>query len=217
MSLTSDQTKVYFHDRARQFDALYNEERNFDFYFNRIFRRALYDRVRLTVEALEGMRDFSVLDIGSGSGRNSVIFAKSGARRVLGVDFAENMVSLAREHSILRGEQEKCQFVKADAMEYPFTEKFDAVVALGVLDYVAEPVEFLRRMASLADQKVIASFPRPSLLRAPLRKIRYAMRDCPVFFYSRKRLRKICQAAGLTDYQLINVASSGYILVASVD
>ena len=217
MSLTSDQTKVYFHDRARQFDSLYNEERNFDYYFNRIFRRALYDRVRFTVEAFEGMHDFSVLDIGSGSGRNSVIFAKSGARRVLGVDFAENMVSLARDHSILQGEQKKCEFVKANAMEYPFTEKFDAVAALGVLDYVAEPVEFLRRMASLADKKVIASFPSPSLIRAPLRKLRYSMRDCPVFFYSRKRLQEICKAAGLTDYKLIGLAHSGYLLVASVN
>ncbi len=214
MRLDSLRTEQHFQQRARQFDALYAEEHQSAYFLNRLFRRPLYERVHLTVEAFEGLRNFSVLDIGCGSGRNSVVFAESGARKVVGIDFAANMIDLAREYARRRGVEHKCEFILGDALTYNFAEKFDVVVALGVFDYIREPHLLLRRMSDLANSRVAASFPGWSLLRAPVRKARYWLRDCPVYFSSRNKLDQICVNAGLEDRRLIPLSGrAGWVLV----
>lgn len=103
MQSTSPKIELYFQQRARQFDALYAEERDWRYYDNRVFRRALYERVCLTVEAFRGLDDFTVLDLGCGSGRNCLVFLKCGARRVVGIDFSENMIRMAHDYCCEHG------------------------------------------------------------------------------------------------------------------
>jgi SAM-dependent methyltransferase len=218
MQPDSLRTEHYFQQRALQFDALYSEERSWQYFLNRIFRRALYERVRHTVEAFQDLRDFTVLDVGCGSGRNSVAFAKSGARRVVGIDFSPKMIDLARDCARRHGVAEQCEFICGDALAHSFRERFDVVVVLGVFDYIREPGPLLRRMLELARQKVVASFPGWSLLRAPLRKTRYWLRDCPVYFSTRTRLQQVCRDAGLEDCDLLPVSGrAGWVLVGRVE
>lgn len=218
MHSDSLRTENYFQQRAQQFDALYSEARTWQYFVNRVFRRPLYERVHRTVEAFEGLNDFTVLDVGCGSGRNSVVFAKSGARRVVGIDFSENMIGLARECARRHRVADQCEFICGDALTHSFRERFDVVVALGVFDYIREPGLLLRRMLELASQKAVASFPGWSLLRAPLRKARYWLRDCPVYFSTRKRLQQVCRDAGLEDFDLLPVSGrAGWILVGRVE
>ena len=61
------------------------------------------------------------------------------------------------------------------------------------------------------------SFPGMALIRAPLRKLRYALKGCPVYFYSRRSIRTLCLEAGLTDYRVLRCASSGYILIGNLE
>jgi SAM-dependent methyltransferase len=208
--------KRYFQQRADNFDRLYDEGDAWSRCFNRILRRGLYERVRLTLHELEEIRDFTVLDVGCGSGRNSVLFVKAGARRVVGVDFSERMIELAAEFSRKCGVASRCEFVKADFLANPVEEKFSAVVALGVFDYVADPPSFLRSMVERATERVIVSFPRRSLLRAPLRKLRYMLGNCPVHFYSLRQIDEMCRTAGLKQYRLVPYASSGVLLVGKI-
>jgi ubiquinone/menaquinone biosynthesis C-methylase UbiE len=206
--------KTYFERTADNFDALYEDRRNLSYYFNHLCRLALFQRIEKTLKAFEGMADFTVLDVGCGSGRNSALFIEHGARRVVGVDFSAPMLQLAEEYTRNKHVADRCEFIQADFLEYPFTQKFDFVVALGVFDYVADPVRALRRMNELAERKVIASFPGVSPVRAPLRKIRYALRGCPVYFYTGTILNQICLKAGLVGFRIERVASSGYMLTA---
>ena len=111
----------------------------------------------------------------------------------------------------------RCQFIHDDFLTHPFTEKFDAVIALGVFDYTNRPAALLRKMADLASRRVVASFPGVSLLRAPLRKIRYALRGCPVYFYTASKLHRICQESGLEKYRIVRCASSGFVLLGELD
>lgn len=206
----------YFQRTAVDFDSLYERKSAYQSWFNRNFRKAIFERVRLTVEAFGEARDFTVLDVGSGSGRNSVIFAQAGARRVLGIDFADNMIALAKQYASASEAGRRCEFVKGDFFEYPFTEKFDFVAALGVFDYVTEPARLLRRMMDLSTGKVMGSFPSPSLVRAPLRKLRYAMKGCPVYFYTRARVDQVCREAGLKDFKIVPCTSAGHMLIGRV-
>lgn len=206
--------KTYFERTADDFDALYEDRRNLSYRFNQVFRRALFQRIEKTITAFGGMEDFSVLDIGCGSGRNSALFVENGARRVVGVDFSAPMLELARDYTRKKQVSESCEFIQADFLEHPFEEKFDFAVALGVFDYVSDPVRVLSRMMQLAGT-VVASFPGMSPVRAPLRKIRYALRGCPVHFYTGARLKQICHDAGLRNFRIEKLASSGYMLVGN--
>lgn len=209
--------KTYFERTADNFDALYENRRNWSYRFNQVFRKALFQRIEKTTKTFMGMEDFSVLDVGCGSGRNSALFAEQGARRVVGIDFSAPMLELAREYTRAKHVGDQCEFIQADFLEYHFQETFDVVVALGVFDYVADPVRVLKRMSELANEKVVASFPGVSPVRAPLRKIRYALRGCPVYFYTGTKLRQICHETGLRKFHIEKLASSGYMLVAKKD
>lgn len=216
MQRDSDRVERYFERTAAEFDALYEEGRGLRYWWNRLLRRALFERVRLTLEELRELRDFTVLDVGCGSGRNCMLFLEAGARRVVGIDVSKKMVELSSEQARRHGAEGKCAFLHSDLLSYAPAEKFDVVVALGVFDYLADARAHLERMAALASSKVVASFPGVSLVRAPLRKLRYALKDCPVFFYTRRELETLAKDAGLTDTRLLPCAGSGYVLVARV-
>jgi SAM-dependent methyltransferase len=205
----------YFQLRADSFDALYDEDRPFYYRVNRILRKAIYERVALTLKEFRGWEEFTVLDVGCGSGRNSVAFANAGAARIVGIDFSERMLEIAREFSRKRGVAAKCQFIKGDFMTHHFDQQFDAVVALGVFDYIQDAESALHRIWAAARYELIVCFPRRSLIRAPLRKLRYAVRGCPVYFYTRRQLEQTCQRLGLNNFQILPCTSAGFLLVVS--
>jgi len=201
----------YFQQRAEQFHALYGEEAAWQRWLNRWLRAGLYERAEIAVREIRQIPGASVLDVGCGSGRNSALFVKAGARHVTGIDFAESMVRLAKQFCENQNIPAQTEFICGDFMTYEFEGKSDAAVALGVFDYIADPVPLLEKMASVATKKIIASFPGKSLLRAPLRKIRYAMRGCPVYFYTEAGLKQIFAQAGLPQVRIVEYASSGFM------
>ena len=79
--------KNYFERTADNFDALYENRHDWQYYFNRVLRKGLFQRVEKTLQASRDLQDFTVLDVGCGSGRNSVLFLEAGARRVVGSGF----------------------------------------------------------------------------------------------------------------------------------
>jgi SAM-dependent methyltransferase len=202
----------YFHARAEQFDSLYGPQPRWQRWLNRHFRAGLYERVALALAEMQALTDFSVLDVGCGSGRNTLLFAEAGAREVVGIDFAPNMIALARKISAQHPLAARLKFAEADFSDYEFGRSFDACVALGVFDYLKDPLPVLHKMAALSRRLVIGSFPGISLVRAPLRKARYALRGCPVYFYSHRRLREIFHAAGLPQHRIVP-CSSGFVVV----
>src|SRR5206468_2023792 len=108
------------------------------------------------------------------SGVYSVDFARRGASRVLGIDFSQNMLDLARKEAELHGVASRCEFVTANFLEVDLAKEFDVAIAMGVFDYLPDPVTFLRKMAAATRGIIIASFPGHSLIRKPARRLRYA-------------------------------------------
>ena len=215
----TDPVKDYFDKRPLSFDSIYLNESPLARWFNETFRRAIYERFHVALEESGDVAGKTVLDVGCGSGRYVVEYAKREACWVVGVDFAPSMLELARALAIREGVRERCEFLQADFKTRRFDAKFDIVLAMGVFDYIDEPVAFLRKMAQVSCSKVIASFPGKSLVRMRLRQIRYRLRNCPLFFYSEVELRRIVEKAGLTNYKLVPIRSSGtgYVLVGSID
>lgn len=200
-------TQRYFDRHAERFDSIYHEGAPLERALNRWLRKAIYERFAITFEHSEPLTGKTVLDIGCGSGRYAVEFAKRGAARVVGVDYAPGMLLLAREYARHEGVADRCEFREGDFTTATLDEKFDVVIAIGVFDYQDQPAEFMRRMRDRSRGKVIASFPGRSLIRMPLRKLRYWWSDCPVLFYRDAEVRAL--GAGFTSVEIVPITSSG--------
>jgi len=201
----------YFEHHSADWDALYGE--GAEKLFNRLFRKAIYDRARIAYDMLAPHDQRLFLDVGCGSGICSVNLAKHGAR-VVGVDLSESMLQIARSRSREAGMAESCTYVCGDFLELNLSDRFAGALALGVFDYVRDPVRMLRSMARVTDGRLVVSFPTPDFPRAPLRKLRYAAQGCPVFFYSAARIRDLFAEAGLDDPQLHGLRG-GWLAVAN--
>lgn len=185
---------AHFNATAATFDSIYASPRVVD----RIFRHDMYERFERTLEACHPVVGKTVLDIGCGSGQYVVAFAQRGALEVVGVDGAENMLRLAAQHAARSGVGETCRFVCGDFLSQRFDHPFDHVIAVGLFDYVSDPLPLLARARHLTQTTFIATFPRLFTWRAPVRKARLALSGCPVFFYTRRRVIDLLRQAGLT-------------------
>ncbi len=210
----SEMVGKYFHRAAADFDALYEGKGAFGRWLDRRFRRDIYDRFRLTFDACGNVAGKTVLDIGCGTGRYSVEFARRGAARVVGLDLAPNMVSMAGQLAAHRGVKERCDFIAGDFLKKGFPGTFDICVAIGTLDYVSRPCLFLEKMRSLARDCLIVSFPSRSPIRTPVRKARYWLKRCPVYFYDPARIEALI--AGLGDSRVVKIPGQGMDYFVSI-
>lgn len=98
----------------------------------------------LDEHVLQRRREPRILDVGCGAGANArAILERCPAAQIVGVEPDPRAAELAREvcADVLHGTLE--QFVDAGG-----DQEFDAVVLSDVLEHVAEPVRFLRRLQS---------------------------------------------------------------------
>lgn len=213
-------TATHFHRIAREFDDLYEVEARGSLrrWLDSQLRASVYRRFELCFERLGDLRDRTLLDVGCGGGRYSVMAAQLGAARVVGVDFAPNMIQLA--DALARKERippEKLSFVCGDAVETVFPEEpFDFAIAMGVFDYVEDPAAFLRRLVPKVRRRIVASFPVKWNPWTPQRLIRYRLfKRCPLFFYSQARIREVLEAVGVRRHEILN-AHRDYVLLADL-
>ncbi len=204
--------KQFWTARAGFWDTMYETDSPFWRWFNRKFRKGIFVRAEVAVKTSVENKAQSVLDVGCGTGRISCLLAQAGVPRVVGVDTAAPMVELAKQLARASGLADKCEFVAGDFRSTDVSGKFDGVIALGVFDYLDEPLPFLQRMRELASRFVVASFPAPTLVRSPLRRIRYALRGCPVYFYRLGRIQQLFKDAGLARIDVVKVGG-GHVIV----
>ena len=77
---------------------------------------------------------------------------------------------------------------------------------MGFFDYIENPVPVLVKMCSIANYEVYASFPKAGGILAIQRRVRYKLRSCPLWLYSKKRLNSVLIESGLDGkYELIDL------------
>ncbi len=201
--MPDDDFGTYFHERAGRFSAFYSSEP----VARLLGRGPLFDRLRLATQLATDLEAASVLDVGCGSGPLFAPLATKGVR-VVGIDPAEAMVSLARRQAAdFPGLIEVRQASWEDIDE---VDAYDLAVALGVFDYVAEPGELLRRMGRAAAHAV-GSFPSPGL-RTALRKMRYGIRGVGVHGYPASRFGEMADEAGMEVAAVTPLGKAGYVV-----
>ena len=206
---TSERVRGHFEEQARTFDALYNEDR----LVQRTLRPGLHRRKDLALAVVRSYREPSVLDVGCGSGRIGEGALEAGASSYVGVDFSAPMLDLARRRLVRFGD--RVTLVEGDFIDAPLEGPFDVVLALGFFDYIPDPHLFVRRMYKLCSGEVVASFPKWSWVKGPVRKIRYeVVNDCPIFNYTERELRLMFGAGGFSRVDVVAATRSGYLVRA---
>ena len=192
----TEDVQDYFVRHASRFDGLYGGDNMATRLFDKLFRKPMYERYRLTIEALGDAKGKSYLDIGCGSGRYAINLARLGAK-VVGLDFSAAMLKLANSYAKEEGVGSKAKFIETDMNRWmeETDQHFDAAYAMGVFDYLDDPVATLRLMLKVADRAYL-SIPAPEFPRAQLRRLRYRQQNCPVYFYTREESEKLVAKAG---------------------
>jgi SAM-dependent methyltransferase len=210
MSPRSDeQAARYFHRIADEWDAIYAEEQGgLNGLLNRLFRRDMWLRYVWVKELMERSPRGSVLDIGCGNGIYSLALAQLGHKPILAIDLAPAAIEKATAAVAGAGLTDVIRAEVGDAFFGDYSDHFDVALAIGVFDYVGDPLPALRAVTSRTD-RLLATFPRAETWRAPARKLRLKLRGCPVYFYRRQGLTDLVAEAGWeiaswTDHGCLN-------------
>jgi ubiquinone/menaquinone biosynthesis C-methylase UbiE len=201
---------TYFDKAATTFDTFYDHKRSaFMQWVDRKFRSDVFKRYYLTFETIQHLEDKTVLDVGCGSGSYVVEVARRGSRRVVGLDMAPAMLGLARQRTDTAGVGDKCEFILGTFPQDAPQEIFDYAVVMGVMDYIADPLAFLSTLARRVRLCAVLSFPSKNWFRTPLRKIRYWIKRCPVYFYEPQQIETLSKAAGFSNVKIEKIPGAG--------
>ncbi len=179
-------------------------------FFDRTFRKGVYDRQAVAVKACKELSNPTVLDVGSGPGINSISLIKNAnAKHITGIDFAQQMIDYANQTAKVEGVADKCTFITGDIFTYDFSDqKFDFSLALGVFDYVEKAEELLRRMNELTQKSFVISWPENGL-RMKLRRYRYT---CPLYHYTKEDIQGLHSRIGIANPEIITT-NGGWITI----
>ena len=190
------QIAQYWDRIAPQFDAIYTGKKNpLARGLDRWLRRDMYDRFDWVMRKAGDIHDSTVCDVGCGSGRFVSPLAQRGAK-VTGLDFAPQMLDMARELVAHDGVADRCNFVLSDVLDWKTSETFDLVIAIGFWDYVADPLGRLQVIRQITRGRFLSAWPRAGTWRAAIRKRRLKVAGCPVYFWTHAEVEDYLRRAG---------------------
>jgi SAM-dependent methyltransferase len=199
MSMPSESDKVlnYWDRSAAGFDAIYTGAKpGWAKALDKSLRRDMYERFDWVIENSGEVRGKSVCDLGCGTGRYVIEYARRGARRVLGVDGAPRMVEKTSELIAQAGLDGSAQVQQYDILNFPEREIFDVTIAVGVFDYTKDASPYLEKIRRVTGARFLSTFPRYWTYRMPIRKVRLGVLGCPVYFYTAEQVQKLHEKAG---------------------
>ncbi|CAN5149204.1 class I SAM-dependent methyltransferase [soil metagenome] len=208
------QVGTYFDRAAVTFDSFYDGKRSPAMqWVDRRFRSDMFERFQRTFQALEPIAGKRVLDVGCGSGLYATEAAARGAAEVLGIDVAPAMLDLARQRAVDNGVVDRCSFVTGAFPDTRPDTAYDASIVMGVMDYIADPPEFLRALRECTTGTAVLSFPSRHWLRTPLRKVRYRIKRCPLWFYDVNEVDRLLRDSGFTSVAVDKIPGAGMDIV----
>ena len=211
----SNDVSIFFDGYAHDFSSIYKEDTKkrspFDKLMDNWFRQAIKERFNKTSNETKKDSIKSVLDIGCGPGHFVVKFLEQG-KKVTALDIAPSMLEITKKRVHAVGKEDEVTFILEDYLEHKPIKKFDAACVMGFFDYVQDPVIVLKKLLNDVEKEIYISIPGDKGFLAWQRKIRYNLRNCPLFLYSREFLEDSLKKAGCFDISEITEIDRGYFI-----
>ena len=216
----SEDVKIFFDGYASDFDSIYghtDKRGPFDKLADKWFRKVMVRRFEETLKRSVNPALKSIIDIGCGPGLYCVEFLKQG-KEVMAIDLAENMLSIAKGHVTKHAsdQADKITYLHADYLAHNFDKQYDAACLMGFFDYIKDPVELFEKLKKDVTKEVYGSFPKDGGFLAWQRKVRYKMRNCPLYLYRLEDIKSILNKAGLEGKYEIVDCGRGYFVKVDV-
>ena len=132
-------------------------------------------QARVVTNMIGRIKERPILDVGTGTGRAALLFARGGAR-VTGVDASEQMLAIARQRAAEEGLH--ATFQRGDAHDLAFADRsFDVAVSLRVLMHTPHWDRCIAELCRVADRLVIVDYPSArsvALLESTARRLLHA-------------------------------------------
>ncbi len=206
----------FFDGYASDFSSIYLEDERPRSAFNKVmdkfFRKDIEDRLVDTLDNCKKESIQNVLDIGCGPGHLVVKLLEQN-KNVTALDIAPNMLAITNERVASMKLNSSYESILADYGEHQFSEKFDAISVMGFFDYVQDPVTILKKLLNDATQEIYISIPGSSGFLAFQRRIRYWLRRCPLYLYSKESISQHLKDAGCFENTEFVDTERGYYLI----
>jgi len=208
--MSQTQAGTFFDSFAETFDTFYDGKRSHLMqWIDRHYRSDMFIRCALTFERLGDLTGKRGLDIGCGSGPYVAETLRRSAAQVVALDPAPGMLELTKRRIEKLNQVDKLVIVEGYFPQNAPAGPFDFVIIMGVLDYVPDPVAFFKGLRPILTGKAVVSFPSKHWFRTPIRKVRYKLRNCPVYFYDEAQIAKIGRDAGFGTVDIQKIPGAG--------
>lgn len=206
MSFAERGVENRFRREARRWDEIYSDGGTWPTrMWDRLTRENVRWRFARTFAEMPDLRGKSVLDLGCGSGRYIVEALHRGASRVVGVDFAPEMLTIAAQLLEANPERDRVELRCENLQKLALHEQFDLVIANGLFDYLAPAAPMIAQAADWCRGVFVASFPDKTALRALPRRLFWRRRGVDIHAFDRDEIETVARPAGFESYSIEHV------------
>jgi 2-polyprenyl-3-methyl-5-hydroxy-6-metoxy-1,4-benzoquinol methylase len=208
--------ETFFHGYAADFDSIYGHTKKrsaWDRFLDHFFRKSMRLRYDLVLKYASSQEIKTILDIGCGGGVYCEALLQKG-KILTGLDIADGMLELAKKKTQPFYEKGQVTYIHSGYIEHSFSEPFDAAILVGFFDYIKNPGDVLAKLNKDIRKEVLMSFPKSGGILAWQRKIRYKMRNCPLYYYSKADLVKLFEQAGWSKkFEIVDIERDFFVRV----
>lgn len=191
--------KTYWDGTVDDFDSIYSHRKPaLANWLDHVFRKDMFQRFAFTLARCEPVEGRTFLDVGCGTGRYAIELAKRNCRKVTGIDISDAMVQRCVRSAEAAGVSGRTEFLRSDLLAFAEKTVYDVCIGIGLFDYISDALPVLVKMREHSADRAIVSFPRLWTWRAPVRKLRLKMKNCDVFFYTKKEIEGLIHQAGFS-------------------
>jgi len=193
--------ETFFHGYAADFDSIYGHTKKrglWDKFLDKYFRRSMRLRYDLVLKYSAAAEIKSVLDIGCGGGVYCDALLNMG-KQVTGLDIADGMLALAKQKTKKFIDKGQATYIHSGYLEYSFPQQHDAGVLVGFFDYIKTPLDVFAKLQKDISKELLMSFPKAGGFLGWQRKVRYKMKNCPLYYYTKDDLTSLLTKMGWLD------------------